>query len=83
MDLSGQAEIKHTYVNDTETGLTTITFTDAADALLGSLTIETARFPRFMKALSDLARDAFDIEVQVRPRTVFDKTANIARSTYG
>lgn len=74
VSLEGQSEIKHDYIHDELTGLTTINFFDSGGSSLGSFTIETVRFRPFMKTLSNIADEQFNdlVEGLVFSRTSFN-----------
>lgn len=83
IDLSAESVIKHQYVHDLN-GLTTITFKNDSDVLLGEIVIETVRYKKFMAVLANIAKEQIpdSTPIQIGPRTRFDSNSLIATSEY-
>ena len=76
MNLNGQAIIKHVWVSDPNTGLTTITFQDVLSNPLGTFVIETPRLRTFINAMAEISKDLWPdaLPGQTPTRTKFDGT---------
>lgn len=60
MDFTTLTQFKHEYFHNPDTGITTITFRDAGDAVLGEITIESSKYRAFVESLGQLGKEQID-----------------------
>ena len=83
MDLSGLTELRHAYDHDEGSGLTTITFRNESDVVLGDIIIETVRYRAFIEALENLGLEFFnDLIPRSGQSTKLDKRTNAAATRF-
>lgn len=60
MDFTSKTEFKHEYFHNPDTGITTITFKDSGDVLIGTITIESSKYRAFVESLGQLGPEQVD-----------------------
>ena len=60
MDFTTLIQYKHEYFHNPDTGVTTITFKNASDDVLGAITIESSKYRAFVESLGQLGKEQVD-----------------------
>jgi len=60
MDFTTLIQYKHEYFHNPDTGVTTITFKNGSDDVLGTITIETSKYRAFVESLGQLGKEQVD-----------------------
>jgi len=60
MDFTTLIQYKHEYFHNPDTGITTITFKNASDDVLGTITIESSKYRAFVESLGQLGKEQID-----------------------
>ena len=84
MDFTGVSAFIHEYEHDEETGITTITFKNASEVVLGTITIESVKYRALVESISALAKEQVDdwqLNIQ-RYSTAFNKNTGVASTNF-
>jgi len=60
MDFTSLTKFKHEYFHNPDTGISTITFRDAADAVIGEIVIESSKYRALVESIGQLAKEQVD-----------------------
>lgn len=86
MDISAQSSLKMLWSTDEETGLTTITYKDPSDVVLGDIVIESVKLRSFLEGCAEIAQSIFpstlDTVNRVGHRTTFAQDTGLGEMTF-
>lgn len=84
MDFTSLTKFKHEYFHNPDTGITTITFKDDGDSVIGTITIESSKYRAFVESLGQLGKEQID-DWQINVfgySTTFNKNQLQAETTF-
>jgi len=60
MDFTTLTEFKHAYFHDPVNGITTITFRDSGDSVIGEILIESSKYRALVESIGQLGKEQVD-----------------------